>query len=64
VHRRDFIRGAAAAPFCFGPDAWAAVSDESALLSPAFLPLILHVIGVGALILLEFSFRFFHALNE
>jgi uncharacterized protein (DUF1501 family) len=29
VHRRDFIRGAAAAPLCFGPDAWAAVSDES-----------------------------------
>ncbi|HJY50826.1 MAG TPA: hypothetical protein VJ349_19660, partial [Stellaceae bacterium] len=28
MHRRDFIRGAAAAPFCFGPDAWAAVSDE------------------------------------
>jgi uncharacterized protein (DUF1501 family) len=28
VHRRDLIRGAAAALFCFGPDAWAAVSDE------------------------------------
>ena len=28
MHRRDFIKGAAAAPFCFGPDAWAAISDE------------------------------------
>ena len=28
MHRRHFIRGAAAGPFCFGPDAWAAVSDE------------------------------------
>ena len=28
MHRRDFIRGAAVAPFCFGPDAWAAISDE------------------------------------
>ena len=28
MHRRDFIKGVAAAPFCFGPDAWAAISDE------------------------------------
>ena len=28
MHRRDFIGGVAAAPFCFGPDAWAALSDE------------------------------------
>ena len=28
MQRRDFIKGAAAAPFCFRHDAWAAVSDE------------------------------------
>ena len=29
MRRRDLIKGAAAVPFCFGPQAWAAVSDES-----------------------------------
>jgi uncharacterized protein (DUF1501 family) len=28
MRRRDLIKGAAAVPLCFGPQAWAAVSDE------------------------------------
>ena len=28
MHRRDFIKGAAVAPFCNGPDAWATTSNE------------------------------------
>jgi uncharacterized protein (DUF1501 family) len=28
MRRRDLIKGAAAVPFCFGPQAWAVVSDE------------------------------------